>query len=103
MADTTVFSMLLALMAVAILAANCVVLAAAAPDQYAKVVPEVVPSVPPLRSAPDQVKFDSVFPSAMLLPLNPAALAVTVTTAPDEVAVTPAAAGQRAIAAARFD
>ena len=59
--------------------------------------------MPPLRSAPDQKKFDSVFPSAMLSPLDPAALAGTVTTAPAEVAVTPAAGGQAAIAAARFD
>jgi hypothetical protein len=90
-------------MAVAILAANCEVLTAAAPDQYANVVPEVVPSLPPLRSAPDQVKFDIEFPSAMLSPLDPATLAVTATTAPAEVAVTPAAAGQAAIDAARFD
>ena len=60
--------------------------------------------MPPLRSAPDQVKFDIVFPSAMLFPLDPGeCVAVTVTTAPTEVAVTPAAAGQAAIAAARFD
>jgi hypothetical protein len=90
-------------MAAAILAANCVVLTAEAPDQYANVVAEVVPSEPPLRSAPDQLKFDRVFASAMLFPLDPAVLAVTVTTAPFEVAETPAAAGQALIAAARFD
>jgi hypothetical protein len=89
-------------MADAMLAATCVGLAAAAPDQYAKVVPEVVPSEPPLRFAPDQLKFDSVFASAMLFPLDPGALAVTVTAAPLEVAVTPAAAGQALIAAAMF-
>jgi hypothetical protein len=89
-------------MAVAIFAANCVGLIAAAPDQYAKVVPEVVPSEPPLKSPPDQLKFDSVFASAMLFPLDPAVLAVTVTSAPLEVALTPAAAGQAAIAVARL-
>jgi hypothetical protein len=70
---------------------------------YAKLVPEVMPFEPPLRFVPDQVKFDSVFPSAMLLPPVPAALAVTVTVAPLAVALTPTAAGQAAIAAARFD
>ena len=39
----------------------------------------------------------------MLFPLDPAVSAVKMTTAPVEVAVTPAAAGQAAIAAARFD
>jgi len=51
---------------------------------------------------PDQVKFDKVFPSAMLSPLDPAVRAVKLTIGPAAVAVTPAAAGQALIAAARF-
>ena len=98
----TVCSVVFALMAAAILAANCVGLIAAAPDQYAKVVPEVVPSAPPLKLPPDQLKLDSVFPSAMLFPLEPAVLAVTVTVELLAVAVTPAAAGQSFTAAARL-
>jgi hypothetical protein len=79
-----------------------VVLTAAAPDQYAKVVGEVVPSEPPLSVAPDQLKLESVFASAMLFPLDPAELAVMVTSEPFDVAETPAAL-QAEIAAARFD
>jgi hypothetical protein len=94
---------MLALMAAAMLAASCVVLTAAAPDQYAKVVAEVAPSEPPLRPVPVQLTFESVLASVMLFPFDPAFLAVTVTTAPLEVAETPAAAGQALIAAARFD
>jgi len=53
-------------------------------------------------SALIQVKFDSVLPSAMLFPLDPAVRAVKMTTGPVEVAVTPTAAGQALIAAAKF-
>jgi hypothetical protein len=48
-----------------------------------------------------QVKFDSVFPSAES-PVDPAVRAVRMTPPRVEVAVTPAAAGQALIAAARF-
>ena len=58
--------------------------------------------MPPVKSAPDQVKFDSVFPSAMLFPLDPAVRAVKMTPPRVEDAVIPAAAGQALIAAARF-
>jgi hypothetical protein len=52
-------------------------------------------------AGPDQVKFDVVVPSAQS-PVDPAIRAVKVTTGPDAIAVTPAAAGQALIAAARF-
>jgi hypothetical protein len=51
---------------------------------------------------PDQVRFDVVVPSAMLFPLDPGVRAVKATTGPPAIAVTPAAAGQALIAAARF-
>jgi hypothetical protein len=50
---------------------------------------------------PAQVKFDNVLPSAES-PLDPAVRAVKMTPPRVEVAVTPAAAGQALIAAARF-
>jgi hypothetical protein len=84
-------SVVLSLTAVAILAANCVGLTAAFTDQYAKAEPEVVPSKPPLRPEPDQVKFDNPSASAILFPPVPAVAAVTVTVPVLEVAVTPTA------------
>src|ERR1700677_1415002 len=84
-------SVVLSLTAVAILVANCVGLTAAFTDQYAKVEPEVVPSKPPLRSEPDQVKFDNPSASAILFPPVPGVAAVTVTLPVLEVAVTPTA------------
>jgi len=51
---------------------------------------------------PAQVKFDIVFPSAMLFPLDPAVRAVKMTPPRVEVAVTPAVAGHLLIAAAMF-
>jgi hypothetical protein len=51
---------------------------------------------------PDHWKEGIVVPSAMLFPVVPTVRAVRMTTEPVEVAVTPAAAGQAAIAAARF-
>jgi hypothetical protein len=52
---------------------------------------------------PAQVKFDVVFPSAMLFPLDPAESAVKMTPPRVEDAVTPAAAVQALMAAARFE
>ena len=48
------------------------------------------------------MKLGIVFASAMVFPVVPAVRAVTMTVPRVEVAVTPAAAGQAAIAAARF-
>jgi hypothetical protein len=64
-------------------------------------VPEVVPSVPPLRAL-GKVISDNVLVRAILFPLVPGVRAVMVTAAPLELAVTPSAVGQAAIAAARF-
>ena len=63
--------------------------------------PEVVPSVPPLRAL-GKVISDNVLVRAILFPLVPGVRAVMVTAAPLELAVTPSAVGQAAIAAARF-
>jgi hypothetical protein len=92
----------LRLMAAVILVANCVALAAAFTDHQGKFVPEAAPSEPLARLAVVQPKLFNVSASAMLFPPVPAERAVTVTTAPAELAVTPAPTGQAAIAVARF-
>lgn len=81
----TVCSVVLALIAVARLLATCVVVAAAAPDQYANVggfdVPEVTPSAPPLRSAPGHKRSEKLVSEvAMVFPVDPCVRAVSVTT-----------------------
>src|ERR1700740_325703 len=60
------------------------------------------PSLPPDRVAPLHVKLANVSASVMLFPAEPAVGAVTVTTAPLDVAGTPTPALFRALAAARF-
>src|SRR5438876_4683743 len=60
------------------------------------------PSAPPVSVVPPHVKLLKLSPSAMLFPAGPAVLAVTVTTAPLDVAVTVDAAALRLIASFRF-
>src|ERR1051326_2963974 len=69
----------------------------------AKLVPVLVPSVPPLRAEAAQEKPDNVSPRGMLLPAVPLILAVTVVVAVLPVAGTPNDVEQAVIAAARID
>jgi hypothetical protein len=91
------------LIAVAIFVASCAVLINEAPDQYANVVPEVVPSLPPVKVELIQLKFGIVLPSAMASALDPVVAAVRITTEPVELAAIPVPAGQACSAVFRFD
>src|SRR5207253_2553405 len=60
------------------------------------------PSTPPASVAPPQVKLPKPSASVMLLPATPEVVAVTVTPAPLETALTPTVAPVRLMASARF-
>src|SRR5437899_1787225 len=86
----------------AIAAARLVASYVLSPETTEKFVP-VSLLAPPLSAPAPQSKPVSVSLRVMLLPAAPSVLAVSVTVlVPPELAVTPAAIGQRLIAAARF-
>jgi len=77
-------------------------LTALEPDQNEKFAPVLLPSEPPVRVVPPQLKPLSVLVLAML-PELPASLAVTVTVLLVALAVTGTPAGQALMAVARFE
>ena len=88
-AVSSVLSVAFALMAAAILVANCVVLTAVLPDQYGKVVADAVPFAPPLSVVPPQVIPVKLSAVPYAFAVVPGERAVTVITAPVDVAETP--------------